>query len=144
MKTVRTWGLALIFMLVIAAVVVAIPVVPRMVEDWRRCGEAYDRIEAALTPVDLVESRPPGVVAHGELVSSCDTDDYFASIEQSYRPGSSREQVEPHYREAALRHGWRRVADEGSCFEKDGVAFSLLMAGDEYVVGASTVSCDGL
>ncbi|MBB5078263.1 hypothetical protein [Nonomuraea endophytica] len=144
MNTVRTWGPALIFMIVIAVAVVAISVVPWMLEDWRRCGEAYDRIEAALTPVDLVESRPPGAVAHGELVSTCDADDYFASVEQSYRPGSSREAVEPHYREAALRHGWRRIGGEGSCFEKAGVTFSLFMAADEYVVSASTVSCDAL
>ncbi|MFE0150648.1 hypothetical protein ACFWY5_26105 [Nonomuraea sp. NPDC059007] len=144
MNAVRTWGPAFVFMAVAALAVVAIAVVPWGLEDWRRCGEAYDRIEGALTPVDLLALRPPGALARGERESGCDTDDYFASVEQSYRPGSSRAEVEPYYREVALRHGWRWVAGEASCFEKGGVTFSLLMEGDEYVVGASTVSCDGM
>lgn len=133
-------------MAVVAVAVVAIPVVPWMWDDWRRCGATYDRIEEALTPVDLLELRPPGAIARGERESHCDTDDHFASVGQSYHPGPLRGKLESYYRDAALRHGWQRVADEAYCFEKAGINLSLSFppeAGGEYIVSVSSSSCDG-
>ncbi|MGW6504465.1 hypothetical protein [Nonomuraea angiospora] len=105
-----------------------VAVIPMVAYAWKYehvCDEPYERVEQVLATFDVLAAHPSGAVAQGARESSCDSDDPFASVEQSYRmaPGGRREDVVAHYREIALRHGWKAIAadspDQEECLVKE-------------------------
>ncbi|WP_431894676.1 hypothetical protein [Nonomuraea sp. bgisy101] len=155
MKKARAAVLMVVVAFLAVIGIVASPVLTFVTEG--RCGEEYDRIDEALVPFDILDARPPGAVPHGERGSGCDTDDYFASVDRSYRPArqqTSQEDVVSYYRAIALRHGWQVVSGEGSpdgeeCVVKGVEGSQVQMsvwfppdAGGDYSVSVSTWPCD--
>lgn len=155
MKRVLGWLLMVGGGLLVLVGIAAIPLLAEVVGHARICGANDDSVEAALTPIDILDAAPAGAVPVGERDHSCtDPDDHHASISRAYRlPGQngSRGQTESFYRDLALRNGWKllSVEDAGGgprCVvrEADGaeVVLDVSFTSDtSYEVSASTWPC---
>ncbi|MFF8957921.1 hypothetical protein [Streptomyces sp. NPDC014894] len=86
------------------------------------CGDREDRLAAALAGDPVLDAVPDGAGKREEY-RSCDDDDLFVSVGESFSYGDSRAVVLGHYREAARANGWRPHTSSGGkpvpdCFTK--------------------------
>lgn len=157
MKRVLRWLLMVAVAFLVVAGIAAAPLISEIWEHRRICDELYDRVEAALTPLDVLDAAPTGAVPVGERDHECgDTDDHYPTISRSYRPPeqhSSSKAIESFYRDLAQRNGWKITPAEHStkelgCIVKEvegteitlDVWFSPEPKGT-YIVSASTWPC---
>lgn len=89
------------------------------------CGDAEDRLGAALADEAVLDAAPPKGAVREESYRGCDDDDLFVSAGSTYRStasasgSSSPGSVLGHYRQAALAHGWRPHSAVSGCFTKE-------------------------
>ncbi len=148
--------LAVVFAFLAVIGVVTFPAFSYVMANRSECGEEYNIIDKALASFDILNARPPGAVPRGERGSSCDTDDYFASVSRSYRPTKQQtlEDVQSYYRAIALQQGWKVVvsseefSDGEDCVVKaiEGSQVNLSVwfppeAKGDYHVSVSTWPC---